>query len=241
MASETMSPVNPSLPPGLGLEVSHHPLTMRQVVNLVVAVERLKGSRTETALKRNCSGGNLFSIMMDDLVEVIHMPEARAPRNQFTRTGQYECCVSDTQKKSLVLLRESMELHAVLLQGGNSHRKVNLNMSTYVHPNPNAEALPVALGIKGTNLFLSCSQEGNKPTLHLEQVADRQSLMGVTSDSDMLRFLFYKSDSGVSLSTLASVRYPKWFISTAEEDDMPVEMCQRTSNRYATFRIQRQN
>ncbi|XP_077418373.1 interleukin-1 beta [Vanacampus margaritifer] len=239
MAAETRCPLSPTLPAGLCLEVSRHPLTMRQVVNLVVAIERLKGSRKEMALGGQCSGENFLNIMMDDVIEVINLPEGRARRNQFTRTGQYEVSISDSQKKSLVLLRDSMELHALTLQGGNSHRKVHLNMSTYVHPSPVTEAQPVALGIKGTDMYLSCQQEGDKPTLHLEEVQDRQTLMGVASESDMTRFLFYKSDSGVSLSTLASARFPSWFISTAEDNDMPVEMCQRTANRYISFHMQR--
>ncbi|XP_019721478.1 interleukin-1 beta [Hippocampus comes] len=238
MAAEMRCPI---MPAGLSLEVSRHPLSMKRVVNLVVAIERLKGSRAEVALRSKISAQRFLDIMTDDFVEVIHMPEARAPGNQFIRTGQYECSMSDSQKKSLVLLRDSMELHAVTLQGGNGHRKVHLNMSTYAHPSPSAEARPVALGIKGTNLFLSCHREGQKPALHLEPVEDRQSLTSVASDDDMLRFLFYKRDSGVSLSTLASARFPKWFISTAEEDDMPVEMRQRAADRYFTFHIQRQS
>ncbi|XP_061623105.1 interleukin-1 beta [Phyllopteryx taeniolatus] len=241
MATETRCPMSPKLPAGLDLELCHHPLTMRKVVNLVVAMERLKGSRTEMALRNKFSGESFLNIMIDDIVEVFHMPEGRAPVNQFTRTGEYQCTVNDSQNKSLVLLRDSMELHAITLQGGSSHRKVHLNMSTYVHPSLNTEARPVALGIKGTDLYLSCHQEGTRPTLHLEPVEDRQSLMGVASESDMLRFLFYKRDSGVSLSTLASARFPNWYISTAEEDNMAVEMCQRTANRYVTFHIKRKN
>ena len=35
------------MPQGLDLEISHHPLTMRRVVNLVVAMKRLKASKSE--------------------------------------------------------------------------------------------------------------------------------------------------------------------------------------------------
>ncbi|XP_054630529.1 interleukin-1 beta isoform X2 [Dunckerocampus dactyliophorus] len=231
-----------TLPAGLHLEISRHPLTLRRVVNLVVAMERLKGNRARTALSTEFTEENLLNIMMEDIVEVINMPEGLpAPGDQFTRTGEYQCSVSDSQKKSLVLVQDSRELHAVTLQGGSSHRKVHLNMSTYVHPSPNTEARPVALGIKGTNLYLSCHQDGDTPTLHLESLEDGSSLTRIDSESESVRFLFYKRDSGVSNSTLMSARFPNWFISTAEEDNLPVEMCQRTANRYINFNIQRQS
>ncbi|XP_077457290.1 interleukin-1 beta [Stigmatopora argus] len=238
MATEKRRHVSPELSAGLGLELSHHPVTMRQLVTLVVSMERSKRAPTQTAME-NKIGAESFLNIVDDFADVFMV--ARAPTNQFTRTGQYQCSVSDSQKKSMVLVRDCMELHAVTLQGGNSHRKVNLNMSTYVQPFPNTEAQPVALGIKGTNLYLSCHQEGDRPTLHLEPVQDRQSLMSVTQDSDMLRFLFYKRDSAVSLSTLASAQYPNWFISTAEEEHMAVEMSQRGAQRNLAFHIQRQS
>ncbi|XP_061783654.1 interleukin-1 beta [Nerophis lumbriciformis] len=230
------------LPAGLGLEVSRHPLTMRHVVNLVVAMERLKGKSCQTALGTEFSEENFLSIMMEDVVEVINMPESRPSRpNQFSRTGQYQCSVADTQKKSLVVVHDSMELHAVTLQGGSSHRRVLLNMSTYVRPSANTEARPVALGIKGTSLYLSCHQDGDRPTLHLETLEDADSLTRINSESEMVRFLFYKRDSGVSNSTLMSAQFPNWFVSTAEEDSMPVEMCQRAANRHITFNFQRQS
>nr|UOV22685.1 interleukin 1beta [Oostethus manadensis] len=229
----------PRMPAGLGLEISSHPLTMKRLVNLVVAVERLKGKCGSPAL---ATEKTLFSIMMGDVVEVIEIPQSvGASRNQFSRTGEYRCSVSDSQKKSLVLVRDSMELHAVTLQGGSSNRKVHLNMSTYVHPSPNTEAQPVALGIKDTNLYLSCHQDGNRPTLHLESLTDGSSLTRIESESEMVRFLFFKRDSGVSNSTLMSARFPNWFISTAEEDNLPVEMCQRAANRYINFSIQKQS
>ncbi|XP_077570430.1 interleukin-1 beta [Stigmatopora nigra] len=239
MATEKRCHISPELPAGLGLEFSHHPVTMRQLVTLVVSIKRFKDGPTKTALENKLTAEGSCSINIDDIMEVKIV--SRAAANQFTRTGVHQCSVIDSQKKSMVLLRDSMELHSVTLQGGNSHRKVNLNMSTYVQPFPNMEAQPVALAIKGTNLYLSCHQEGDMPTLHLEPVQDRQSLISVTPDSDMLRFLFYKRDSGVSLSTLASVQYPNWFISTAEEEHMPIEMCQRGDRRNLTFHIQRQN
>ncbi|XP_008286888.1 interleukin-1 beta-like isoform X2 [Stegastes partitus] len=231
------------MPQGLDLEISHHPLTMRQVANLVIAMERLKASTSETVLSTDFRDENLLSIMLDSIVEErIVFERSTVPLDQFSRTGVHQCSVTDSQKRSLVLVQNSMELHAVMLQGGSDNRKVHLNMSTYVHPTPSTEARPVALGIKDSNLYLSCHKDGDEPpTLHLEEVTDKDSLLRISSESEMVRFLFYKRDSGLNISTLMSARFPDWYISTAQQDNKPVEMCQEIAPRYRAFNIQRQS
>lgn len=231
------------LPKGLDLEISHHPLTMRQVVNLVIAMERFKGSSSLTSvLSTEFRDENLLNVMLENIVEErIVFERSLTPPAQFSRTGELQCSVTDNQKRSLVLVQNSMELHAVMLQGGSDNRKVHLNMSTYVHPAPSTEARPVALGIRDTNLYLSCHKDGDEPTLHLETVEDKDSLLRIGSGSDMVRFLFYKRDTGLNISTLMSARFPNWYISTAQEDNKSVEMCQETASRYRTFSIQRQS
>lgn len=231
------------MPHGLDLEISHHPLTMRRVANLIIAMDRLKGSRSETVLSTDFRDENLLNIMLDSIVEEkIVFERSTVPSNQFSRTGEHQFNVTDSQKRSLVLVRNSMELHAMMLQGGSDNRKVQLNMSTYVHPTPSTEARPVALGIKDTNLYLSCQKDGDSdPTLHLEEVTDKDSLLRISSESDMVRFLFYKRDSGLNISTLMSASFPNWYISTAQQNNKPVEMCQETAPRYRSFNIQRQS
>lgn len=135
-------------------------------------------------------------------------------------------------------------------------------MSTYLHRDRTPEARPVALGIKDTKLYLSCHQEGDKPTLFLEvklwlhirqlcgflydsnadvfapqEVEDNSTLSTIGQESENVRFLFYKQDTGGNLSTLASARFPGWYISTAAIDSEPVEMCQESDSRFRTFHI----
>ncbi|XP_074526963.1 interleukin-1 beta-like [Halichoeres trimaculatus] len=232
----------PKMPKGLDLEISHHPLKMKQVANLIIAMERLKNSVSETLLSTEFRDENLLNIMLDSIVEERVVFECHsAPPLQFSRTGEHQCSVNDSEQRSLVLVRNSMELHAVMLQGGADNRKVHLNMSTYVHPAPSSSARTVALGIKDTNLYLSCHKEGDEATLHLEEVADKNSLLNISSNSDMVRFLFYKEDSGLNLSTLVSVPYSNWYVSTAKDNNKPVEMCLESAQRHKTFKIQRQS
>ncbi|KAJ0067882.1 hypothetical protein NL108_011648, partial [Boleophthalmus pectinirostris] len=93
--------------------------------------------------------------------------ERFAAQPQFTRVAELPCSVSDSQKRNLVLVNDSLKLHAVMLQGGSETRQVHLNMSTY-RPPPRTEGRPVALCVRGTNYYLSCHQDGDVPSLHLE-------------------------------------------------------------------------
>ncbi|XP_060894279.1 interleukin-1 beta-like [Labrus mixtus] len=232
----------PKMPKGMDLEYSHHPLTMRRVVNLIIAIEKLKSGASESLLSTEFRDENLLNMMMESIVEEqVVFERGSAPPNQFSRTGMHQYSVTDTEKRSLVLVQNSMELHAVMLQGGADNRKVQLNMSTYVNPAPSTEARTVALGIKDTNLYLTCHKDGDEATLHLEEVADKDSLLSISSDSDMVRFLFYKQDTGLNISTLVSVPYSDWYISTEIDNNKPVEMCLESAHRHRTFKIQRQS
>lgn len=64
---------------------------------------------------------------------------------------------------------------------------------------------------------------------------DKTSLERISSDSDMKRFLFYKHLTGLNVSTLVSVLYSDWYISTAVENNRPVELCQERAQRHRTF------
>lgn len=67
---------------------------------------------------------------------------------------------------------------------------------------------------------------------------DKEQLKSISSDSDMVRFLFYKHDTGVNVCTLVSVPYSNYYISTAVENNKPVEMCLESAERFTSFTIQ---
>ncbi|KAJ3580615.1 hypothetical protein NHX12_034313 [Muraenolepis orangiensis] len=229
------------MPQGMDLERIKHPLTMRQVVNLVIAVDRLDGrSHSKTVRSSEFRDEDLINILLESAVEerlVLELTEA-PPQGGLSRMDPAcQCTLTDTQKRNMILVRETMELHAIRLQGGSKDREVSLNMSTYLDPMPSAEAQPVTLGIRGTKLYLSCSEIDDKPTLNLEEVQDKEELRRISKASDMARFLFYKSDTGVSASTLMSARYSGWYISTAHEENLPIDMCQQSASRYQNFTV----
>lgn len=73
--------LKPEMPEGLDLDISHHPLTMKSVVNLIIALDRLKGSSgsSESLLSTEVNEENLLNIMIDTVVE-------GKCRNQFQRS-----------------------------------------------------------------------------------------------------------------------------------------------------------
>ncbi|KAL6114849.1 il1b [Pungitius sinensis] len=234
---------SPKMPKGLDFEISHHPLSMKQVANLIVAMERFKGCSSETPISSEFRDEDMLNIMLDCLVEeeMVTLLES-PPQVQISWTGEQQCTITDQEKRSLIRVPNSMQLHAVMLQGGSEAKKVLLTMSTYLHPAPSVPGRTVALGIRGTNLYLCCRKDGAEPILHLEAVADKSVLSGagasIAADSDLVRFLFYRQDTGVNNTTLMSVAYQNWYISTDErQDNRPLAMCLQTSSRSQTFSI----
>ena len=57
------------MPQGLDLEISHHPLTMRRVVNLVVTMERLKASKSEFSCGTEFRDEDLLNMIVESAIE----------------------------------------------------------------------------------------------------------------------------------------------------------------------------
>ncbi|XP_056447625.1 interleukin-1 beta [Gadus chalcogrammus] len=229
------------MPQGMDLEITNHPLTMKQVVHLVIAIDRLKGSQSEQVQSSEFRDEDLLNLLLENALDeqlVLELTEAAPPRGFTANEPSEQCALRDQQKRSLVLVKEAMELHAIRLQGGTTDHEVTLNMTTYLDPRPSAPAQPaVALGIRGTKLYLSCTQTADRPTLNLEEVENTDDLKSISKDSDMVRFLFYRTEVGVSATSLVSARYSGWYISTATEDNLPVEVCLQSESRYRSFTI----
>lgn len=220
----------------LDMEIIHHPPKMRSVVNLIIAMERLKAGMFEFRDEE------LLSFMRESIIEErVVFETTSAPTQEYIKTEESLCMVNDTENKSLYWVPNNMELNAIILQGGADTCRVHMSMSTYVHPAPPAETQIVALGIRNTNYFLSCHMDGEVPTLRVELVEDKDSLQRISSNSDLKRFLFYKTVTGVNISTLVSVRYSDFYISTALENNRPVELCQDSAPRYRSFVFKRLN
>lgn len=60
------------MPEGLGLEIAHHPITMKSVVNLVIAMERLKGNVLDSPRGTEFTDENLLNILLESAVEGNH-------------------------------------------------------------------------------------------------------------------------------------------------------------------------
>ncbi|MGH0182989.1 UNVERIFIED_CONTAM: hypothetical protein FKN15_010916 [Acipenser sinensis] len=102
---------------------------------------------------------------------------------------------------------------------------VTLLISTFIPQTRPVSGQLVALGIKDSNYFLSCSGQPKSPVLKLETVVEpAKSLKTISMSSEEARFLFYKRDSNTS--AFESFLFPGWFISNDRHmEHMRVAMC----------------
>ncbi|KAJ8379279.1 hypothetical protein SKAU_G00000570 [Synaphobranchus kaupii] len=226
---------------GLQLEVIQHPHSLRHVANLIVALQRMKPSHTP--LGTEFSDDDLINIMLENVIEehdtLKVLDTVHSKPSVFSNTTVEQCSVCDRDQKSLVLKESPLELQAVILQGGSIDLKVNLHLATYKSRTfTDSARRPVALSIAGRNLYLSCSKSAGSPILQLEEVKDRKMLKTINAEGDMGRFLFLRREQGFAGTSLESLKFRGWFISTAVENKMPVEMCEEASPaRFTTFSI----
>ena len=129
---------------------------------------------------------------------------------------------------------------------------VRLNIALYRPRGPRGSAgtgqMPVALGIKGYKLYMSCVMSGTEPTLQLEVSVPRPhpiptsppgchhhplspsgsplqeaDVMRDIDSVELTRFIFYRLDSPTEGTTrFESAAFPGWFICTSLQPRQPV-------------------
>uniref|UniRef100_A0AAR2LZM9 Interleukin-1 n=1 Tax=Pygocentrus nattereri TaxID=42514 RepID=A0AAR2LZM9_PYGNA len=223
---------------GLRIEISEQPHTMRQVTNIIIALQKFKQVRST-----EFTDHELFNIIIENIVEESMGLKVNC---EFSRTYNkqdrvIQCTVCDGLKKSLVQSQGTPNLLAVTLRGGNSNRsgKLGINLSTYTTPGCKAtNGQPICLKIAQSNLYLACTKESgtsSQPHLILE------TLKTIEENDGMERFLFFRKVTGGSINTFESVKYPHWFISTSKNESMPVDMCvEEDTSRQKIFTLQDQ-
>ncbi|MBZ3885443.1 Interleukin-1 beta [Sciurus carolinensis] len=125
------------------------------------------------------------------------------------------CRLRDIQQKYLVL-SDPCELKALHLNGPNLNQQVVFSMS-FVQGAESNNKTPVALGLKGKNLYLSCVKKEDKPTLQLESVDPRH----YPKKKMEPRFVFNKIEIKDKVE-FESAEFPNWYISTSQAEHMPV-------------------
>ncbi|XP_045922608.1 interleukin-1 beta [Micropterus dolomieu] len=203
---------------GLDLVVSRNPMTVQCVANLVVAINRMK--KPLTNYSRQLSGEELCSMIMDSLVDVTAVEECCSERGKkYHRANSVKTItLSDRSKKDIIYNSVALKLQAITLQGGHSDRKVNFKLSRYIDYESKSSLVVLSI----TNLYMSCSMEGGKAVLKLEQFSEEE--FNRIDCEKMKRFLFLKGNDAMNFTTFESLSCPKWFISTYEEENQPLEM-----------------
>ncbi|NWY57426.1 IL1B protein, partial [Chionis minor] len=215
--------------PGVDIQVTvtkgHPARTFRRAAVLVVAMTKL--------LKRPAHKDFADSDLADflnDIFEPVSFQQmessyAGAPVYRYTRSQSFD--ILDIDQKCFVL-ESPTQLVALHLQGPSAGRKVKLNIALY-RPRSSKGSLgtgqvPVALGIKGYQLYMSCVMSGAEPVLQLEEADVRRDIETV----ELTRFIFYRQDSPAEGTTrFESAAFPGWFICTSLQPRQPVGITNR--------------
>ncbi|XP_071273820.1 interleukin-1 beta isoform X2 [Agelaius tricolor] len=210
--------------PGVGIQVTvtKGPLsrTFRQAAVLVVAVTKLLKQPARKDFADSDLGSFLDDIFEPVSFQCIKGSYTKAPVFRYTRSQSFD--ILDIDHKCFVL-ESPTQLVALHLQGPSAGQKVKLNIALY-RPRPSQGApgsgrVPVALGIKGYQLYMSCVMSGTKPVLQLEEADIRRDIESV----ELTRFIFYRLDSPAEGTTrFESAAFPGWFVCTSLQPRQPV-------------------
>ncbi|XP_040473988.1 interleukin-1 beta-like isoform X2 [Falco naumanni] len=194
--------------------------TFRQAAVLVVAVTKLLKQPMHKDFADSDLGAFLDDIFEPVSFQQIKSSHAGAPVYRYTRSQSFD--IFDIDQKCFVL-ESPTQLVALHLQGPSAGRKVKLNIALYrprlSQGGPGTWQMPVALGIKGYQLYLSCVMSGAEPMLQLEEADIKRDIESV----ELTRFIFYRVDSLPEKTTrFESAAFPGWFICTSLQPHQPV-------------------
>uniref|UniRef100_A0A8V0Z608 Interleukin-1 n=4 Tax=Gallus gallus TaxID=9031 RepID=A0A8V0Z608_CHICK len=194
--------------------------SFRRAAVLVVAMTKL----LRRPRSRDFADSDL-SALLEEVFEPVTFQRlessyAGAPAFRYTRSQSFD--IFDINQKCFVL-ESPTQLVALHLQGPSSSQKVRLNIALYRPRGPRGSAgtgqMPVALGIKGYKLYMSCVMSGTEPTLQLEEADVMRDIDSV----ELTRFIFYRLDSPTEGTTrFESAAFPGWFICTSLQPRQPV-------------------
>ncbi|XP_062452878.1 interleukin-1 beta-like [Rhea pennata] len=220
------------------LTEGHPTKTFRQAAVLMVAMTKLLKRPSHHDFADSDLGSFLDAVFEPIPFQRCDSSYSGAPVYRYTRSQSFD--ILDINHKSFVL-ESPTQLVALHLQGPSAGRKVKLNIALYRPKsspgNGGAMQMPVALGIKGYKLYMSCVMSGAEPTLQLEE-AD------VTRDIDsfeLTRFIFYRLDSPAEGTTrFESAAFPGWFVCTSLQPKQPVSITNQPDEvNITTYRLTR--
>ncbi|XP_051000563.1 interleukin-1 beta [Acomys russatus] len=199
----------------LQISQQHFNKSFRQVVSLFVAVEKLWNIPVACPWTfQDEDLGTFFPFIFEEE----HILSDSWDDEQLVcdvAIRQLHCRLRDEQQKCLVL-SDPCELKALHLNGENINQQVVFSMS-FVHGETSINKIPVALGLKGKNLYLSCVMKDGKPTLQLESVDPKQ----YPKKKMEKRFVFNKTEIKSKVE-FESAQFPNWYISTSQAEHKPV-------------------
>ncbi|XP_073685848.1 interleukin-1 beta [Garra rufa] len=223
------------------IKLELHPHSMRRVVNIIIALERMKHPKPMSS-SEFCEEA-MFRVFFENVIEERIKPlNASATYNKTSKTLQ--CTICDAYKKSLVLSDKQnpkdLHLKAVTLTSGNIRMKVRFSMSTYKSSSSQGDGQPVCLGISNSNLYLACTQSdgSSMPKLLLKEVSGPLNTIKVGDPNGNDSLLFFRKETGTANNTFESVKHRGWFITTAFDDWERVEMFEAPTERTTNFTLE---
>ncbi|XP_030055463.1 interleukin-1 beta-like [Microcaecilia unicolor] len=208
-------------------------MIFKKAVVIVLAVEKMKNIRPSARLFVDEDLHDILNnVLVEEAIPFENFDFTYAADSVYRYFSSSLYKISDTSNKSFALneFPDLAQLVALHLQGLNSRREVKLNIAVYSSQpfNSSNRKNPVALGIMGRNLYLSCVMVGGRAQLRLEEL---NHFIREIRDDSLLRFIFFKSDRGssasaVTTSTFESAACPNWYICTSQRENEPVSMAQ---------------